>query len=442
MTPLNSAREERRYDEEPPGSFRTPAQRDRDRLLYSSAFRRLANVTQVVAADHGYVFHNRLTHTLKVAQIGRRLAERINADKESAVLAEQLGGLDPDVVEAAGLAHDLGHPPFGHLAEKVLDDLVVKAEVPGGYEGNAQSFRIVTKLAVRTEDESGLNLTRATLNAILKYPWLRRTDGDQHRKWGAYDSEEDDFKWARAHFPAGDLRKTLEAEIMDYADDIAYSIYDLEDFFKAGKIPLERMSRGGAGKESPTIVKFLKGTFRRWEREGRKPAGTEAECRAATEAVAEFFPNWHFSDTRFQRGFLRDMTSILVGRYIEGIQLKKPEKETDQRVSISQALKREMRMLQELTWHYVISNPSLATQQHGYKIVIKGLFDSLLTAITDGNWAVFPPGISELITDKQRSGQNVRTVADFIASMSEPQALELYQRLMGISMGSFLKNAV
>jgi dGTPase len=397
----------------------------------------------VVAADHGYVFHNRLTHTLKVAQIGRRLAEKINLDKRRAALAEKLGGLDPDVVEAAGLAHDLGHPPFGHLAETVLDDLVVKAGVAGGYEGNAQSFRIVTKLAVRTEDQAGLNLTRATLNAILKYPWLRHTDGEMHRKWGAYDSEIEDFHWAREPFQPHDPRKTLEAEIMDYADDIAYSIYDLEDFFKAGKIPLEQMSHGGAGKKEPPAIKaFLLATFSRWNREGKSPAGTDAECHAATLAVAEFFPNWHFSDTRSQRGFLRDMTSILVGRYIDGIGLKEPKNKTDRRVEISQPLQREMRMLQELTWHYVINNPNLATQQHGYKIVIKGLFDSLLAAINDENWAVFPPGMSELITDNDTTGQNVRTVADFIASMSEPQAVELYQRLMGISMGSFLKNVV
>ena len=442
MSPPPNVREERRYEEEPSTSSRTPGQRDRDRLLYCSAFRRLANVTQVVAADHGYVFHNRLTHTLKVAQIGRRLAEKINSNKKTATLAKQLGGLDPNVVEAAGLAHDLGHPPFGHLAEKVLDELVVKAKVPGGYEGNAQSFRIVTRLAIRTEDDCGLNLTRATLNAILKYPWLRRTEGDKHRKWGAYDSEEDDFEWARAPFKKGDLRKTLEAEMMDYADDIAYSIYDLEDFFKAGKIPLDRMVRNGGGKEPPAMSEFIEGTFDRWSREDKRPAGTKDECRAATVAVAEFFPNWHFSGTRSQRGFLRDMTSFFVGRYVEGIQLKEPEKGSDQRVSISQSLKREMRMLQELTWHYVINNPALATQQHGYRIVIKGLFDSLLTAIADGNWAVFPPGISQLIIDNKKTGQNVRTVADFIASMSEPQASELYQRLMGISVGSFLKNVV
>src|SRR6266550_9029962 len=137
-------RDQRKHEEDPTTSNRTPAQRDRDRLLYSSGFRRLANVTQVVAADHGYVFHNRLTHALKVAQIGRRLAEKFKFNSDDSALADRLGGLDPDVVEAAGLAHDLGHPPFGHLAEKELDLLV--GEAHGGFEGNPQSFRILTRL--------------------------------------------------------------------------------------------------------------------------------------------------------------------------------------------------------------------------------------------------------------------------------------------------------
>ena len=438
MSRKTSPRDARFFGEDKGTSPRTPAQRDRDRLLYASAFRRLANVTQVVAAEHGYVFHNRLTHTLKVAQIGRRLAESINSKAKTKTLAKSLGGLDPDVVEAAGLAHDLGHPPFGHLAEKVLDAAIVGQGVPGGYEGNAQSFRIVTRLAVRTEEkeERGLNLTRATLNAILKYPWVRKTSGKEHNKWSVYDSEEHIFKWVRAP-RKGDTGKTLEAEIMDFADDIAYSVYDLEDFYKAGKIPLERLIQGH---HSTEMELFLKGTFERWQRDKKQAPGTEAECRSAIIAASTFFPPFPYSGTRSQRGFLRDMTSFFVGKYIVGLSLHKPAKPDEARVEIIPALKREMRMLQELTWHYVIKNPALATQQHGYRKVIKELFEALLAAIKEGNWALFPPSVSELIRDTSDSAENVRIVADFIASMSEPQALELYQRLMGISIGSFLKS--
>jgi dGTPase len=165
----NSELRNRRVHENPPedeGDLRTRAQRDRDRLLYSSALRRLAEVTQVVSPGSGFVFHNRLTHTLQVAQVGRRLAERLTRLQPKEVAASE--GLDPDVVEAACLAHDLGHPPFGHIAEEVLNE---EAKLAGGFEGNAQSFRIVTKLAFRSQKYGGLDLSRASLAAILKYPW-------------------------------------------------------------------------------------------------------------------------------------------------------------------------------------------------------------------------------------------------------------------------------
>ncbi len=158
--------------------YREPSQRDRDRVLYSSSFRRLAEVTQVVAANSGYVFHNRLTHSLQVAQVGRRLAEKLNKTQR-----ESREFVDPDVVEAACLAHDLGHPPFGHTAERTLNDL---AEEIGGFEGNAQSFRIVTKLASRSTNYPGLDLTAATLSAMLKYPWLRGGNSEKPKKWGAH----------------------------------------------------------------------------------------------------------------------------------------------------------------------------------------------------------------------------------------------------------------
>ena len=163
-----------------PDDQRSRSQRDRDRLLYSAAFRRLAGVTQVASPAEADIFHNRLTHTLKVAQVGRRLAEKLL--KEQPDEADALGGIDPEVVEAAGLAHDLGHPPFGHIAEETLENCLQKRKVGGGYEGNAQSFRIVTKLAARFEEEDGLDLTRATLSAILKYPWIRDKDDEKKKK--------------------------------------------------------------------------------------------------------------------------------------------------------------------------------------------------------------------------------------------------------------------
>jgi dGTPase len=228
-TPVNSAglsdRYRRTYSEKTRQvpDWREPAERDCDRILYSSAFRRLTGVTQVVAADEGHVFHNRLTHSLQVSQVARRLAERLIRKDKSLTL--RVGGIDPDVAQAAGLAHDLGHPPFGHVAEDELDHLVSEVHaVPDGFEGNAQSFRIVNALAHRAPPPHppGLNLTPATLNAILKYPWFRELDPDDDskpatefdpasggktlktkkaRKFGAYRLERDQFNAARTLSP-------------------------------------------------------------------------------------------------------------------------------------------------------------------------------------------------------------------------------------------------
>lgn len=186
------------------GEYRFDYERDRDRLLYSSAFRRLAGVTQVTAVRERHLLHNRLTHSLKVAQLGRRMAQRL-LRLEGGFQGDLDDGCReylPDIVETAGLAHDIGHPPFGHIAEEVLAEEMADL---GGFEGNAQSFRIVTKLAVR-DSSLGLNLTRASLNSVLKYPKFRSQvaspgeatgvpwyDRSRGTKWGAYDRDQNEF---------------------------------------------------------------------------------------------------------------------------------------------------------------------------------------------------------------------------------------------------------
>ena len=127
------------------------------------------------------------------------MAEAENLKQKQSRLADEIGGVDPDVVEAACLAHDLGHPPFGHNAEEVLKKIAGKTL--DGFEGNAQSFRIVTKLAFKSPDHRGLDLTRATLGAILKYPWFRGENRKLPKKWGAYKSERRDFNHARKMMP-------------------------------------------------------------------------------------------------------------------------------------------------------------------------------------------------------------------------------------------------
>ncbi|UVS80098.1 deoxyguanosinetriphosphate triphosphohydrolase family protein [Actinokineospora sp. UTMC 2448] len=256
----------------------TPFRGDRDRLVASPFFARLGGVTQVVTAGGSGLLHNRLTHSLKVAQVARAIAERLGADPDVAPLLADLGGCDPDVVEAAAVAHDLGHPPFGHLGEQVLDRLARhRFGLPDGFEGNAQSFRIVTTTDTRGPKAAGLDLTAAVRAAVLKYPWTRLTHPDPHprtmadpprgaaeppespgtgsAKFSAYVTELDDLLDCRAPFAGriADWQQTVESSVMDNADDIAYAIHDLEDFHRIGVLQhapvsaeLSRWERGRA----------------------------------------------------------------------------------------------------------------------------------------------------------------------------------------------------
>lgn len=235
------------------GDERDLFRKDRDKILYTQHLRRLAGVTQVLSpiGHGGDRLHNRLTHTVEVAQIARRLAERLNYGQRA--ISGDLGYISPDVAEAAAWAHDLGHPPFGHAGEKVLDDLLTHFPLQdgrrldcGGFEGNAQSFRILAVLTPSIADENafrsvrqGMNLTRATYAGLLKYPWVRCQETS---KFGVYGSGRDleVFNWVKDGM-AGEVRSP-EAEIMDFADDVAYSIFDVFDFVRTKEIDLSLYS--------------------------------------------------------------------------------------------------------------------------------------------------------------------------------------------------------
>jgi dGTPase len=358
--------------------------------------------------------------------------------------------VDPDVVEAACLAHDLGHPPFGHIAEKELDRLAGAEGLADGFEGNAQSFRIVTKLAAgrtpqKIDDKTnpgGLNLTRATLNALLKYPWLRNEHPKIKDKWGAYETDRDEFDWARELADINEehrFDKSAEAYLMDLADDITYSVHDLDDFYRAGLIPIDRLRI-----DENERNRFYDEVFER--RAGKLPEGMDEDyLRGTFEKFISTITSFEnpYEGTRRDRRMMRDFTAAMIGDFVRSVVVEKLVKDRTW-LSMIKERRADIFMLKQLTWHYVIKAPPVTTQQHGQTNIVKSLFSIFYEATKEGNAKnldVFPLGVREQLNYPEvRSSKNetIRTIIDFIVSLTEEQAVGAYHRLTGISLGSAL----
>lgn len=409
--------------------------RDRDRVLYSQAFRRLAEVTQVVHASEGDVFHNRLTHSMKVAQVARRLAEFTREQFQDT--AKKLGGPDPEVAEAAALAHDLGHPPFGHIAEAELDALLREKKIVEGFEGNAQSFRIVTQLADRNTTHRGLNLTRRTLAAILKYPWgyrEKRKLPKSSKKWGYYSTEAADFRFARELLPRDSIERTVEAELMDWADDITYSVHDVEDFYRAGVLPFDQVVVGGPERER--FLAYLTET-----------KDSDATPQAAEKLFTQLFEmvrtaiRYPYTGARAQRIALDQLRSQLIFRFVRAIELR----DADVTVAIDPICRGEVEVLKSLMRYYVFDNPSLVAQQIGQRNVVRELFATFYDSVEGGDSKGFVPApfrdaLDDInngkFTEDERRLRRGRLAADIVASLTEAQAVRLHRRICGFELGS------
>jgi dGTPase len=418
---------ERWVPEPPKRPERTQFQRDRARVLHSSALRRLAAKTQVLRAGSADFPRTRLTHSLECAQIGRDLG---------AVL-----GCDPDLVDAAGLAHDLGHPPFGHNGESALAALADHGGplACGGFEGNAQSLRLLTRLEPKVPG-AGLNLTRATLDAALKYPWVAPADGADDptavspaapanvtlhlpAKYGAYADDAAVFDWIRAAAPG--RRRCLEAQVMDWADDVAYSVHDLEDGLDAGLVSIKSLK----DYSERSVVSTVARTYYcppSW-------AVTAAELDDVFAAFTEL-DCWQFS---FDGGpaalaAAKNLTSELVGRFCQAAEdatraAAGPGKLTryaaDLVVPRRQLL--ECALLKAVAAHYVMRRQSAVDQQAREREVIT----ELALAIERGAPAtldpVFQPAWDAAATDQHRH----RVVIDQLASLTDTSALAWHARL-------------
>ena len=279
-------------DEPNKGVERTEFARDRARVMHSSALRRLGVKTQVMEAGLDDFPRTRLTHSLECAQVGRELGAAL--------------GCDPDLVDAACLAHDLGHPPFGHNGETALNELAAGI---GGFEGNAQSFRLLTRLepkafsatdSPRPNQSIGLNLTRATLDAASKYPWTRRPG---QAKFGVYDDDVDVFNWVRNG--RADDQTCFEAQVMDWSDDVSYCVHDIEDAIYGGHLNIDAMISQAGRSEVIEIA-------RQWY-------GTQFQAAELEDALVRLaqLPSWPgtYDGTTRALASLKNLTSTLVGRF-------------------------------------------------------------------------------------------------------------------------------
>jgi dGTPase len=383
-------------------SPRTPFERDRARVLHSSALRRLAAKTQVVVAGEDDFPRTRLTHSLEVAQIGRELGEAL--------------GCDPDIVDTGGLAHDLGHPPFGHNGEDALNAVAGSC---GGFEGNAQTLRVLARLEAKVPG-AGLNLTRAVLDAATKYPWPRR---DGTRKFGVYADDLPVFEWLRLGAP--DDRRCLEAQVMDWSDDVAYSVHDVEDGVHAGYIsrpvlddPDERaevcaLAAKVYSDEPPSELAAVLG---------------ELLARPVFAALAGYD-----GGSRAQTS-LKALTSALVGRFTSAALRATRDRFGAAPLSryaadlvVPRQIRAEVDLLKAVALRYVMGREGARAQYARQTELITELV-ALLTVRAPGALdAMFRPLWATARTDKER----LRIVVDQVACLTDRSVLTWHRRLSG-----------
>ena len=386
---------------EPARFGRGPFERDRARVLHTSALRRLAAKTQVVEVDAGDFPRTRLTHSLECAQIGRELGGAL--------------GCDPDLVDAACLAHDLGHPPFGHNGEFALADVAAPC---GGFEGNAQSLRLLTRLEAKVPG-AGLNLTRATLDATLKYPWLA---GPGLPKYGAYADDAEVFGWIRLGAPAG--RRCLEAQVMDWADDVAYSVHDLEDGLHAGLITLRALAD-------------------LTDRKAISELTADQYCAPGSvspDELAEVFedllalPCWPagFDGGPAALAALKNLTSELIGRLCGAAHQATVEASGGQPLTryaadlvVPRRQRLECALLKGVTAYYVMSRAGAAAAQARERELIMELAAAVRTGAPGTLDAALRPGYEAAEADTGR----LRVVVDQVATLTDTSAVAWHARL-------------
>ncbi|MDX3453290.1 deoxyguanosinetriphosphate triphosphohydrolase [Streptomyces sp. ME02-8801-2C] len=410
---------------------RTAFQRDRARVLHSSALRRLAGKTQVVTpGTRSQVWdaspRTRLTHSLECAQVGRELGAAL--------------GCDPDLVEAACLSHDLGHPPFGHNGEQALNEFAADC---GGFEGNAQSLRLLTRIEPKRFARAaatgtgttgahsssgdlvsvGLNLTRATLDAATKYPWPRgaHPTDPASPKFGVYDDDRPVFDWVRQGAPG--TRTTFEAQVMDWSDDVAYSVHDVEDGLHAGHIDPNCLH---AEPERQEVFRVATGRY--------VAADTDpAELAEALDRLLdqEWWPHG-YDGTAVAQARLKDATSQLIGRFCLAAEGATRAAYGSGRLTryaaelvVPRAARLECAVLKAVADRYVMQRAEQELLRADQRVVVAELAEALTARAPEGLDPQFRALFDAAADDRARK----RVIVDQIASLTDASARSLHARL-------------
>lgn len=407
--------EERWAPEDPKSGDRTAFERDRARLIHSSALRRLGAKSQILMAGTDDFARTRLTHTLEVAQIGRQIA--------------QMFGCDPDVVDCACLAHDLGHPPFGHNGEHALARI---AEPIGGFEGNAQTLRILTRLEPKVffhdGRSAGVNLTRACLDASVKYPWdYAHADdhpkGERSRKFGVYPSDEPAFRWLRQGAPG--TATPMECQIMDLSDDIAYSVHDVEDAIATGACDPAQLR--DARVLDAVVEQVLTWYGRQWDPDELLAAFGRLQRRHT-------FPE-RFDGSRHALAQLKNVTSTLIGTFAHSVEAATrdtygtgPLVRYRANVVVPPHTRYEILALKGIAVHFLME-PREHSPLHGEEQrIITDLVGVLMADAPQPSLAL-EPVFWEDWANAESDGERLRVAVDQVASLTDGSAMTLHELL-------------